>query len=230
MFDDTKLMSLMDLTDLSEHVTDAGTDALCTRAQTPQGPVAAICIWPQMVSRAKAHLAGTGIRIASVANFPRGDGDIERIVDDVSEALRDGADEIDLVLPYQAFTRGEEKAVKDMMLAIRDIVDHGRILKAILETGALKDPQLIRRSAELALTGGADFLKTSTGKTEIGATYKAARLMLEVLKGSKAGIKISGGLRTKEQGLFYITLAEEMMGKDWISPKTFRFGASQFFT
>jgi deoxyribose-phosphate aldolase len=232
MLDDKTLISLMDLTDLSESVTDAGTDALCARAQTPHGPVAAVCVWPQMVSRAKAHLMGTGIHVVSVANFPKGDEDIERVVDDVSEALRDGADEIDLVLPYRALMRGDETAITDMMLAIRDIVDQRRVLKAILETGALKEEGLIRRASELALAGGADFLKTSTGKTGEGATLDAARIMLDVLSTSnaKAGIKISSGLRTKEQAGAYIDLAQSIMGADWVCAKTFRLGTSQFLT
>lgn len=222
-----RLLTCLDLTDLSDSPTEAGTDRLCTQARGPHGPVAAVCVWPQMVSRARAALAGSPVRVATVANFPHGRDDLERVLDDVAEMLRDGAEEIDLVLPYQGFLKGERRAARALVEAVRDGV-RGRVLKLILETGVLAEPAIIAEAARLGIAAGVDFLKTSTGKTAVSATPEAARILLETIRASDrpVGLKVSGGVRTSAQAAAYLDLAETIMGPGWAVPRTFRIGAS----
>lgn len=218
----------LDLTDLTDNCTDQSIDALCRKALDSRGPVAAVCVWPQFVKRAQEVLRGSPVRIATVVNFPAGGEDIDRVTDDVQEALSDGANEIDLVLPYEAVRRGDLKIATEMVEAVRDLVDQGRLLKVILETGALKDPKLIETASRLSIEAGADFIKTSTGKTPVSATPEAAEIMLDVIKasGRNVGLKPSGGIRTLADAKIYLDLAERIMGPGWARPQTFRIGAS----
>jgi deoxyribose-phosphate aldolase len=221
----------LDLTDLSETCSDHAIDDLCARALTPLGPAAAVCVWPQFVARARDPLKGSPVRIATVVNFPAGGEDIERVIEDVNEALGDGAQEIDLVLPYGAVRRGQPGPAAEMVAAVRDVVDQGRILKVILETGELAEPRLIEAASRLAIEHGADFLKTSTGKTPVSATPEAAEVMLNAIKasGRPVGLKASGGIRTVADAALYLSLADRLMGAGWATPATFRIGASSLY-
>lgn len=223
-----RALTCLDLTDLTETGSDHGIDGLCAKARDPRGPVAAVCVWPQFVSRAREALKGSPVRIATVVNFPAGGEDVERVIDDVHEALGDGANEIDLVLPYEAVRRGDLDRASDMVAGVRDVVDHERLLKVILETGQLADAALIETASRLAIEAGADFLKTSTGKTPISATPEAAEIMLHAIKasGRPVGLKVSGGIRTLADCALYLALADRLMGADWATPATFRIGAS----
>jgi deoxyribose-phosphate aldolase len=223
-----RALPLLDLTDLGESCTETKIDALCRDAKT--GRVAAICVWPRFITQGARALAGTGIRIATVINFPAGGEDCARATDDTAEALRDGADEIDLVLPYRALLRGDAAVARDMVEAVRDVCCSAT-LKVILETGELADPERIRAASRIALEAGADFLKTSTGKSPVSATPEAAEVMLDALRasGRAAGLKVSGGLRSVADAATYLALADRVMGPDWASPKTFRLGASSLF-
>jgi deoxyribose-phosphate aldolase len=226
-----RLLACLDLTDLSPACSDQSVDALCRRAAAAPGPVAAVCLWPQMVSRARGALRDTPVRIATVANFPTGDEEIERVLDGIGEALGDGADEIDLVLPYRALLRGDERPARELVTAARDVVDQGRTLKVILETGALGSAAMVEAAGELALAEGADFLKSSTGQGGTGATPSAAEAMLRVIRraGRRAGLKMSGGIRTLAEAKRYLELAERTMGPDFIAPATFRIGSSTLY-
>ena len=223
-----RALGLIDLTELGDSCSEAAVDDLCRRAVGPPAPVAAICIWPQHVSRARAALEDAPVRIATVANFPSGDLDVEHVVNDVGEALGDGAHEIDLVLPYKAFLRGERRVARTMIEGVRDVAGADRTLKVILETGALGDGAAIEAASRLAIEAGADFLKTSTGKIAVGATLEAAATMLDAIRASRrrVGLKPSGGLRTLAEARAYVDLAEARMGPGWVSPATFRLGAS----
>ncbi|WP_043357859.1 deoxyribose-phosphate aldolase [Methylobacterium sp. B1] len=223
-----RALPLLDLTDLGETCTEPRIDALCRDAK--RGGVAAICVWPRFIEQGARALAGTGIRIATVINFPDGGEDCARGTDDTAEALRDGADEIDLVLPYRALLRGEAAIARDMVEAVRDTCGSA-ILKVILETGELADPDRIREASRIALEAGADFLKTSTGKSAVSATPAAAEAMLDEIRasGRPAGLKVSGGLRSIADAATYLALADRLMGPAWVSPKTFRLGASSLF-
>ncbi|APT32694.1 deoxyribose-phosphate aldolase [Methylobacterium phyllosphaerae] len=223
-----RALPLLDLTDLGETCTEPRIDALCRDAK--RGGVAAICVWPRFIEQGARALAGTGIRIATVINFPDGGEDCARATDDTAEALRDGADEIDLVLPYRALLRGEAAIARDMVEAVRDTCGSA-ILKVILETGELADPDRIREASRIALEAGADFLKTSTGKSAVSATPEAAEAMLDEIRasGRPAGLKVSGGLRSIADAATYLALADRLMGPAWVNPKTFRLGASSLF-
>ncbi len=227
--DAKRILALIDLTDLSDDCRAGAIDSLCRRGVTKFGAVAAVCVWPHFVGHAARLLAGTGVRIATVLNFPSGGEDIERAITDCRETLRDGADEIDLVMPYRAFLAGDAGLAGAMIEAVAEEIGDTKILKVILETGVIADPALIAKASALAIERGADFLKTSTGKTPVSATPKAAQIMLEAIKtsGRPVGFKASGGIRTPEQAAVYLDLADRIMGRDWARPATFRFGASQ---
>ncbi len=223
-----RALPLLDLTDLGDACTETAIDGLCRDARA--GGVAAICVWPRFVAQGARALAGTGIRIATVINFPEGGEDSARAAEDATEACRDGAGEIDLVLPYRAFLRGEEGIARDVVEAVREACPDA-LLKVILETGELRAPESIRAAADLALAAGADFLKTSTGKSPVSATPEAARILLDAVRasGRPAGVKISGGLRTVADAGAYLALADRAMGHAWARPATFRLGASSLF-
>ena len=223
-----RALACLDLTDLSDSTSQEETTRLIARGQTAFGPVAAICSWPAFVSGASQRLRGSKIRLATVINFPAGGEDIERAVDDTREALRDGADEIDLVMPWRALLRGDAALPRAMIEAVAHSLPSGHRLKVIIESGELKDPALIDAASRIAIEGGAHFIKTSTGKTPISATPAAARVMLTAIKemGKPVGFKASGGVRTLADAQVYLDIADEIMGPDWVSPDTFRFGAS----
>ena len=222
-------LSLLDLTNLKEDCTQAQIVTLCARAQSPFGNAAAVCIWPRFVAQARGILgADHPVKIATVVNFPSGDMEIADVAAETREAIADGADEIDLVIPYRALMAGDEHAVSNMVSAIRAECVAPALLKVILETGELKDVGLIRRAAELAIDAGADFIKTSTGKVTVNATLEAADIMLRTIRhsGAKVGFKAAGGIGTVADASLYLRLAETIMAPDWAMPSTFRFGAS----
>ncbi|WP_234186939.1 deoxyribose-phosphate aldolase [Shinella sp. NM-101] len=224
-----KALSLLDLTDLGETCDAAAIERLYEEARTPFGTVAAICIWPRFVAQARGLLGkGHSVKIATVVNFPAGDLPVADVVAETRQAIADGADEIDLVIPYRAFIRGDEAAVTEMVTAVKAACTPPVILKAILETGELKDPALIREASDLAIAAGSDFLKTSTGKAVVNATLPAARIMLAAIResGRPVGFKPAGGVRTVVDAGEYLALAASILGEGWATPRTFRFGAS----
>jgi deoxyribose-phosphate aldolase len=223
-----RVLPLIDLTDLDENSTAQGVAELSARAITPHGPTAAICIWPRFVETAKALLHGT-VRIATVVNFPHGGTDIDAVLAETRKAIADGADEIDLVLPYGDFATNGAVASRQMISSVKKLCGRKVKLKVILETGKLNDDALIEAASEVALEEGADFIKTSTGKVEVNATPEALRIMLETIRetGRNAGVKPAGGIRSLEDAAQYLALADEIMGKGWATPETFRFGASK---
>jgi deoxyribose-phosphate aldolase len=224
----TKALSLLDLTNLKDDCTPEQIVALCSKAQTAHGPTAAICIWPRFVMQARTLLGpDSPIRIATVVNFPSGAMKIEDVLAETRDAVADGADDIDLVIPYRALMSGDDKAVTDMVTAVKAACGNA-ILKTILETGELKDVALIRRAADLAIAAGADFVKTSTGKVSVNATLEATDIMLQSIRDSrkKVGFKPAGGISTVADAALYLRLADTIMGEDWVMPSTFRFGAS----
>jgi deoxyribose-phosphate aldolase len=153
--------------------------------------------------------------------------EVADVAAETREAIADGADEIDLVIPYRKFLAGNEKAVTDMVKAIRDECGPA-LLKVILETGEIKDTALIQRASELAIEAGADFIKTSTGKVAVNATLEAADIMIRAIRhsGRKVGFKPAGGISSVSDAGLYLSLAETIMTPDWPMPSTFRFGAS----
>ena len=223
-----RALALLDLTDLTDTCTPSAIEALCARAITPHGQVAAVCIYPAFVKQAKALLAGSGVKVATVINFPHGGRDIKAVMAEAKAVLADGVDEIDLVLAYKAFMNGHISSVAEMVSPIAALMPKHTVLKVILETGALKYPALIEWASALAIESGAQFIKTSTGKIDVSATPDAARIMLNTIKASRmpVGFKAAGGIKTLDDAATYLALADEILGPDWAQPATFRFGAS----
>ncbi|MEL6965754.1 MAG: deoxyribose-phosphate aldolase [Pseudomonadota bacterium] len=223
-----RALPMVDLTDLTDSSDEAAIDRLCARAQTGHGPVGAICIWPRLVSHAASLLQGTGIPIATVVNFPGGEDDETAVCAMSERALKEGAAEIDLVMPYRAFMEGETDRAAAMIKAVRSAMGSKPVLKVILETGELHDAELIHDASRLAINEGADFIKTSTGKVAVNATLETAAIMLDVIKdcGGTVGFKPAGGIKTTEDTADYLRLADDRLGLTWARPSRFRFGAS----
>lgn len=226
-------LACLDLTSLNDADTEADIAKLCQRAQGPFGPVAAVCVWPRLAAFARAQLPAH-IGVAAVANFPHGNADIDAAVQDTLQIVKAGAQEVDVVLPYKALMAGDEAAVTQLLTAVRQACP-GLLLKVILETGELKTPELIARASQLALDAGADFLKTSTGKTPTNATPEAAHIMLSAIAASPSaknhvGFKASGGIRTVQDAIVYEALTQQILGAQALNPKRFRIGASSILS
>ncbi len=224
-----QILSLLDLTSLNEDDTPAVIDALCSNATQSIGKVAAVCVYPPFVAQSRARLpASSGINVATVVNFPSGNEPLADVLAQTQQALADGANEIDLVFPYQALQQGNADAGAAMCSQIATLVhQHSGSLKVILETGALS-PEHIAQAAQIAIAAGADFLKTSTGKIAHGASLEASAILLDQIAQAKqpVGLKISGGVRDIATAQAYIDQAAAKMGEGWVQPENFRIGAS----
>ncbi|MEE9101695.1 deoxyribose-phosphate aldolase [Pseudomonas nitroreducens] len=226
-----RVLALLDLTSLNDGDDLQSTVDLCRRALTPYGEVAAVCVWPKLAHIARRTLntlGGRGVKVASVCNFPAGSASLADVVEEVRRTLAEGADEIDLVYPWRRLMAGGPSGAVELIRACKTLCGPYHRLKVILETGELADPELIRTACREAIAGGADFLKTSTGKAAVNATPEAVRVMLECIgeAGGKVGLKVSGGLRTLADAQRYRALVEERFGAAWITPEHLRFGAS----
>ena len=219
-------ISLVDLTNLTDGCDAAAIDVLCDRAL--RAGTAAVCVWPDFVAQAAHRLAGHPISVATVVNFPSGDERAFATGVITERALADGADDIDVVLPFRWFADGDRGRADEVLSTVRSATEGRALMKVILETGELVDPALIAGAARFAIDHGADFIKTSTGKTKVSATPEAARIMLDAIAeaGRTVGLKPSGGIGTAADADGYLTLAESVMGTDFLQPRTFRFGAS----
>lgn len=224
---------LMDLTNLNPSATTADINALCDAAAGPWGQVAGICVWSRFVPFVRRKLERTNLRqmeVCTVVNFPEGKADTTATVREIRSAILLGATEIDLVFPYHAFLSGNQAETTRFLSACRAACPV--TLKVILETGVLERAEVIHSASLLAMAQGADFLKTSTGRAAVHATPEAAQIMFHAVRetGSRTGVKISGGLRQYADALAYLELAKNIMGEDWISPHTLRFGASSLLS
>jgi deoxyribose-phosphate aldolase len=227
-------LSCLDLTDLNEQSTQFDVQGLCWRAMGAGGvlpPVAAVCVWPRLAAFARDQLP-TSIAVAAVVNFPGGDQSREAILREVQQVLLAGVQEVDCVLPYRRLLAADVVACADLLQSVRAATT-GLVLKVILETGEIQHPDIIAQASQIALDCGADFLKTSTGKTPHGASLLAARIMLQAIsKHSRAqhlGFKPSGGLRTMADVLPYMDLAQEVLGPGALVATRFRIGASSLW-
>lgn len=225
-----QVIALLDLTSLNDDDTEASIEALCQKALTPIGPVAAVCVYPRFVPLARRTLnalGGSHVKVATVCNFPGGEMPLVQVLKQTRAALADGADEIDVVYPYKALLAGDTAQGPALVAACKALCTEGRSLKVILETGQLPDP-LIRRASEDAIAAGADFIKTSTGKVQVNATPEAAQIMLEAIaaSGRDVGLKPAGGMRKLYDVTAYLWLAERLLGEDWVNPDHLRIGAS----
>ena len=228
----------MDLTTLEGTDTVGKIVAMCSKAVRPDPldptipSVAAVCLYPQLVPVAATQLAGTGVHVASVAGaFPAGLGPLDARLREIAEVVELGANEVDIVLNRSLFLGGRYAQAYEEFVAARDAAGSAH-LKVILEIGELGSYDRIRQASVLAMAGGADFIKTSTGKIGTGATLSGALCMMEAARdfhrqtGVEVGVKVAGGVRTSKNAIQYLTLLYETLGPAWMTPDRFRIGAS----
>lgn len=234
----TLAVRCMDLTTLEGADTPGKVLSLCAKALRPEPhdpavpPVAAVCVYPEVVGVAATALAGTPVQVASVAgSFPAGLGPLGVRLAEISEAVAAGADEIDIVLNRSAFLSGRYRQAYDEVAASKEAAGAAH-LKVILETGELGSYDAVRKASMLAMAAGADFIKTSTGKIGTSATLPVALCMAEAIRdfadagGRAVGLKVAGGIRTAKQSWQYLVVIAETLGERWLCPDLFRIGAS----
>ncbi len=226
---DARVLACLDLTSLGEDDTPAAIETLCEKAASGMPHPAAVCVYSEHIVTARRALDGSGARqvaVATVVNFPDGANDPARALRETRRALAAGADEIDIVFAWSAYVGGDREAGPSILQQCKEVCG-SKLLKAIIETGELRDPLLIREVCETAFDAGADFIKTSTGRSRVGATPEAAQAILECLrKRGRGGLKASGGIRTLAQARDYLELAERICGAGWATPANFRIGSS----
>jgi deoxyribose-phosphate aldolase len=229
---------MVDLTTLEGADTHGKVRALSAKARRPDPSdpscpaVAAVCVYPAMVAVAAEALAGSAVRLASVATaFPSGQAPLDVKLADTRAAVAAGAGEIDMVISRGEFLSGHYDAVFDEIVAVKEAAGPAH-LKVILETGELGTYDNVRRASWLAMHAGADFIKTSTGKVPVAATLPVTRVILEAVRdyraqtGRQVGVKPAGGIRTTKDAIKYLVMINETVGGDWLDPDWFRFGAS----
>jgi deoxyribose-phosphate aldolase len=215
--------------------------ALRAAGRAPIPSVAAICVYPNLVRVAREALAGSGVKIASVATgFPSGQFPLDVRLEDTRRAVEAGADEIDMVISRGAFLAGEFNLVADEIARVREACGPAH-LKIILETGELETLDAVRFASDLAIKAalsvgpaadGDVFIKTSTGKVTPAATMPVVLVMLEAIRdahretGIRIGMKPAGGIRSAKAAIAQLVMVQETLGQDWLSPHLFRFGAS----
>lgn len=231
-------LSMIDHTTLEGMDTPGKVRQLCAKARQPdvQQPdlphVAAVCVYPTMVSVAAEALKGSGIHVASVSTaFPSGMTDLKTRLEETRYAVANGADEIDMVISRGKFLAGDYRSVAREITAVKEACGPAH-LKVILETGELSTLDNVRCASDIAMRAGADFIKTSTGKVSPAATMEVTLVMLQAIAdfhretGRKIGMKPAGGIRDSKTALHYLVMVKETLGPDWLTPDLFRFGAS----
>jgi deoxyribose-phosphate aldolase len=231
-------ITMVDLTTLEGADTPGKVRALCAKAlqpdiaDPPAPPVAAVCVYPDLVPVAKEALAGSQVAVASVATaFPSGRASLAVKLADVRDAVEAGADEVDMVIDRGAFLAGRYGQVYAQIRAVREACGPAH-LKVILETGELATLDNVSRASWLAMMAGADFIKTSTGKVTPAATPPVALVMLAAVRdfeqtsGRRVGVKVAGGIRMAKDAIRYLVLVNEVAGPAWLTPELFRIGAS----
>jgi deoxyribose-phosphate aldolase len=255
-------LSMVDLTTLEGKDSPEKVRALCQKAVRPDPTredlpsVAAVCVYPTMIKVACDNLAAIGgkhVKVAAVATgFPSGQYPLSVRIADTEQAVRDGADEIDMVISRGAFLSGRYDEVAHEIREFKAVCNASRSLggdakehvhlKVILETGELETYDNVRRASDLAIEAlladgvegpaGTGFIKTSTGKVTPAATMPVTLVMLEAIRdaymatGKMTGMKPAGGIRAAKESLHYLVMLKETLGDRWLSPDWFRFGAS----
>jgi deoxyribose-phosphate aldolase len=231
-------MSMIDLTTLEARDTLGKVHQLCTKAMYPHHPaegippVAAVCVYPNLVRVAKEVLNGSKVKVAAVATaFPSGMSNRKVKLQETKWAVNEGADEIDMVISRGKFLTGDHNFVFDEIASVKEACGDVH-LKVILETGELSTLDNVRKASDIAMNAGADFIKTSTGKVHPAATLPVTLVMLEAIRdfyyttGKKIGMKPAGGIVTSKLAIQYLVVLNETLGSNWLTPDLFRFGAS----
>jgi deoxyribose-phosphate aldolase len=231
-------ISMVDLTTLEGQdtpgkVTQLAAKAVCPAPTHPEVPsCAALCVYPARIPDARRALEGSGVAVASVATgFPSGLTSMELKLEETRQAVADGATEIDMVIPRDAYLSGDDQRVVSEVEKVKEACGPAH-LKVIVEVDELGGYDHIRHATLLSMEGGADFVKTSTGKVGKGATPGATLVMLEAVRdyawrtGKEIGMKAAGGVRTSKQAIHQLVLVNETLGHEWLTPDRFRIGAS----
>ena len=229
----------MDLTTLEGADTPGKVAALSSKGIRPDPTdagipsVAAICVYPNLVPVALERTKGTSVKVASVATaFPSGQSSLGVKLEETREVVAMGVHEVDMVIDRGAFLSGHYAKVYDEIVRVKEICAGKAHLKVIIETGELGTYDNVRRASLLAIAGGADFIKTSTGKAATNATLPIALCMLEVIRdvheetGRAVGMKVAGGVRQAKQAVQYLVQVHETLGVAWLTPDRYRIGAS----
>ena len=229
---------VMDLTTLEGQDTPGKIAALASKAIRPDPSdasvpsVAAVCVYPNLVTAAVERVRGSSVKVASVATaFPSGQTPTAVKVTEVREVVEMGADEVDMVIDRGAFLSGRYAKVYDEIVQVKEACGDAH-LKVILEVGELGTYDNVRRASLLAMAAGADFIKTSTGKLPQAATLPVTLVMLEAIRdvheetGRKVGMKPAGGIRQSKQAVQYLVQLHETLGIEWLTPDLYRLGAS----
>ena len=232
------IVSMCDLTTLEGDDTEGKVSQMVAKAIIPNPndldieSVAAVCVYPSLVSVAKEKIGNSSVKVAAVSSyFPSGQVPMESKLLDTKYAIDSGADEIDIVINRKAFLEGDYRKVYDEILALKEVCGDVH-LKTILEVGDLRTYENIRKASLISLAAGSDFIKTSTGKLSVGSSRQACYVMAKAvldfksLSGVSVGIKVAGGIRDAKDAIRYLVLIKEEMGNEWLTPDLFRFGAS----
>ena len=242
-----RCFSMMDLTTLHTNDTEASVRTLVEKANGIPSAFAgyplpaSICVYPNFASVVRSSRVSEELHVTTVAGcFPSSQSYLEVKLLECRMAVRNGADEIDIVLALNAFMAGDYEGAAREISEIRSAIDEeaagqGRsvVLKVILETGLLVTAERIANASFLAMEAGADFIKTSTGKVDVNATPMAAYVMCECIRcfyektGRKVGFKAAGGISTAKDALCYYCIVSSVLGKEWLDKRWFRFGVSR---
>lgn len=233
------LMGSIELTTLKTTDSDTSVLAFTERVnefdnQYPDLPhVATICVYPCFASIVSQSLEVDGVEIACVSgSFPSSQALLEVKVAETALAIKDGATEIDIVMPVGKFLSGDYEGVSDEINELKQVCGE-HAMKVILETGDLGTAANIKKASILAMYAGADYIKTSTGKEKISATPEAAYVMCQAIKeyydetGIQIGFKPAGGINTVMDAVIYYTIVKEVLGEKWLTNKWFRLGTSR---
>lgn len=231
------ILSCLDLTTLEGTDHDEKVSLLCKKARSYENSglpnVAAVCVYPNFARLVRNNLDGSGVNTACVAGaFPSGQSSLKIRLEEVKYAVDEGAQEIDMVISRGRFLQGDHAYIIEEVTRIKEACGSAH-LKVILETGELGSLENIRKASEMAITAGADFIKTSTGKIQPAATPEAMWVMLEAIldhyikTGKKIGIKPAGGIAEPSQAILYTSLVEHILGREWLNNRLLRIGASR---
>lgn len=234
----TLALSMIDLTTLEGSDSPGKVCQLCYKAthlheRFPGLPhVAAVCVYAPMIKVAKEALRGSSVKVAAVATaFPSGMSSLETKLAEVTRAVQDGADEVDMVISRGRFLKGDYDYVSEEIARVKQACGQAQ-LKVIIETGELVTLDNVRTASDLAMAAGADFIKTSTGKVQPAATPEVTLVMMQAIldfhreNGRRVGLKPAGGISKAKQAIQYLVMLRETLGQAWLTPDLFRFGAS----
>ena len=226
-----QLIQLIDLTCLKDDATEADIVALCNMANSAPDKVASVCIALEWVPLAKSLLKERAIAITTVVNFPKPNLDADRLAQAIQATIAAGADEIDIVFPYETFDPEQPQATAAWLKAARRACPN-QVLKVILETGRQPGNHWIEAATQCVADSGASFVKTSTGKTFPGADIPTVQQIAYALRecDTPCGLKVSGGIKTIEQANAYCQTLASILGNSFLTPQWCRFGASSLLT